>query len=70
MNQTVQYALDHPAQVVLLAAILSAILPQSSNPKSVWGRIRKVLDVVAFNVGNARNVPTKPQPIVVRQDVD
>lgn len=70
MNEPLQYALDHPAQVVLLATILAAILPQSSNPKSVWGRLRKVLDLVAFNVGNARNAPTKPQPIVVREDAD
>lgn len=70
MNEPLQYALDHPAQVVLLASILTALLPQSSNPRSLWGRVRKVLDLLAVNVGNASNAPTKPQSVVTRDRPD
>ena len=41
---------------VAVAAILAAILPQPA-PDSPWLPARKLLDLVALNVGSAKNAP-------------
>ena len=42
--------------VVAASAVLAAILPQAQ-PTSPWAPVRKLLDLLALNVGAARNAP-------------
>ena len=37
------------------AAVITAMFPQTKKASGVLATIRKVLDVLALNVGNARN---------------
>ncbi len=45
---------------IAVAAILAAILPTPA-PGSPWLPARKLLDLMAFNVGSARNATTPAQ---------
>ena len=42
--------------VIAAAAAAAAVLPQGS-PGSVWATIRSIIDALALNMGNAKNVP-------------
>jgi len=47
--------------IVAIAAILAAILPQPVEG-SPWLPARKLLDMLAFNMGNAKNTPQAGKP--------
>jgi hypothetical protein len=46
--------------VIAVAAVLAAILP-TPGTGSPWLPVRKLLDLLAFNVGSARNASTPTQ---------
>lgn len=52
-------ALTYIPVIITVAAAAAAVLPHADDPTSTWGRIRAVLDVLAFNFGSARNALKK-----------
>ena len=48
------------AILIALASLIAAALPQGT-PGSVWAYCRKVIDILAANVGNAKNIPSNPK---------
>jgi hypothetical protein len=57
--------LELGSQIIGGAAILAAIFPKTSGAVPVLHGLRKVLDLLALNVGNAKNEPAKPAPVDV-----
>tara|TARA_Y100000361_G_C11160908_1_gene347262 strand:- start:5229 stop:5417 length:189 start_codon:yes stop_codon:yes gene_type:complete len=45
--------------VVSVAAAVAALLPQASGASTVIAQIRKVVDVLALNFGNAKNASSE-----------
>lgn len=50
-----QLATEHGPSIIAAAAALAAILPRSSDANSPWGAVRKLLDAIGMNWGNAAN---------------
>lgn len=48
-------AVTYGPDVVAVAAALAAVLPRGERAAGVLAGLRKFLDVLALNVGNARN---------------
>lgn len=47
--------LDIATKIVAVAAAVAAIVPQGSSASGVIATVRRLVDVLALNVGNARN---------------
>ena len=47
--------LDIATKIVAVAAAVAAIVPQGSSASGVIATVRRLIDVLALNVGNARN---------------
>ena len=62
--------LELGSQIIGAAAILAAVFPKTSGAVPVLHGIRKVLDLLAMNVGNAKNEPVKPAPVDVAPETD
>ena len=45
--------------IISAAAAAATVLPQGA-PGSTWGHIRSVIDWLALNFGNAKNMPMAP----------
>ena len=53
--------LDIVMKVVAIAAAVAAIVPNRAKASGVIASARKVLDLLALNVGNAKNSEINPQ---------
>jgi len=47
--------LDVATKVVAVAAAIAALVPSGGNAVGVIASVRKVIDVLALNIGNAKN---------------
>jgi hypothetical protein len=48
-------------QIIAAASAAAATFPQG-DPNSTWGKIRAIIDALAFNFANAENKPKVKQP--------
>lgn len=55
MNLTAAEILTYGAYAITAAAAAAAVLPQGK-PGSAWAVARGVIDALALNLGNAKNV--------------
>ena len=53
--------LDIATKVVAVAAAVAAAVPNGSSASGVIASIRKVIDMLALNVGNAQNAKIEDQ---------
>lgn len=53
--------LDIATKVVAVAAAVAAAVPNGSSASGVIASIRKVIDILALNVGNAQNAKIEDQ---------
>ena len=53
--------LDIATKVVAVAAAVAAVVPNGSSASGVIASIRKVIDMLALNVGNAQNAKIEDQ---------
>tara|TARA_Y100001938_G_C7783489_1_gene279074 strand:- start:26 stop:211 length:186 start_codon:yes stop_codon:yes gene_type:complete len=53
--ENISALLDIATKVVAVAAAIAAIVPHGENASGVISAVRKVIDVLALNVGNAQN---------------
>tara|TARA_R110002020_G_scaffold242746_5_gene456109 strand:- start:100 stop:294 length:195 start_codon:yes stop_codon:yes gene_type:complete len=60
ISENVGSLLDIVAKVVAVAAAIAAIVPNASGASGVISAVRKIVDLLALNVGNAKNeTPTE-----------
>tara|TARA_R110000824_G_scaffold91379_5_gene222434 strand:+ start:4087 stop:4281 length:195 start_codon:yes stop_codon:yes gene_type:complete len=52
--------LDLAAKVVAVAAAVAAIVPSGENASGVIAAVRKLVDILALNIGNAENAKKPP----------
>ena len=62
--------INYASAIISGAAILAAVFPKTSGAVPVLHGLRKVLDLLALNVGNAKNEPVKPAPVDVAPEVE
>jgi hypothetical protein len=64
MNELIQYIVSNPYVNVITAvvALFSAIAAVTPTPKegTLWAKVYKVIDILAINIGKAKETGTPP----------
>ena len=55
MNTVISYVVTYGPMAIAAASAATAVLPQTG--PSWWVAARKAVDILAFNFGNAKNLP-------------